>query len=554
MVKSREIFNELLNNKINEIRYNKRYVHKNGKIIYAEISTTLQKDEFGSPIYLISDIIDITEEFLIKAALLESEQKYKMLAETAHEGIVLISANMKLLFVNTYAANLIEEGRYKPEELLQKNIINNIFNIKNDLILEAFKVKKSVTIETETIINEEIIYLETKLVPIVKENNRADAILGIARDVTEKKIIHNKLQKTQEMLQLVINTIPQRVFWKDKNNHYLGCNKQTAQDAGFDSVEEMIGKTDYDCIWAIEAEKYIADDNEVVRLGKPKFNFEEKLKKQDGYYWIKTSKVPLFNSGGDIFAVLGVYEDITERKKTEEELKVTLDKLEKSNKELEQFANVASHDLQEPLRMVASYTQLLEKKYKDQLDESANEYIHYAVDGAMRMQILINDLLDYSRITTRGKEFTKVNLSVVLGRAIINLYNKINEKNAIVANGFLPNVWGDEVQLVRVFQNLIDNSLKYSSHLTPAIFISSEEQETEWVITVKDNGIGINEEYKEKIFKLFERLHSYNEYTGTGIGLTICKKIIERHGGRIWLDTSIKEGAAFCFTIKKYKE
>ncbi len=270
---------------------------------------------------------------------------------------------------------------------------------------------------------------------------------------------------------------------------------------------------------------------------------------------LKQAKSLCLIKTGNIFAVLGVYEDITEKRKTEGELKETLIKLERSNKELEQFAYVASHDLQEPLRMVSSYAQLLEKKYKDKLDDAANEYIFYAVDGARRMQKLINDLLDYSRITSKGKDFTKVNLSMVLGRVMINLYNKISEKNAIIANGFLPNVWGDEVQLIRVFQNLIDNSLKYTKDKeSPGIYISSAEQGDKYVITVKDNGIGINEEYKEKIFKLFERLNYNKEDQGTGIGLSICKRIIERHGGDIWLDTTIQDGAAFCFTLKKHEE
>jgi light-regulated signal transduction histidine kinase (bacteriophytochrome) len=241
--------------------------------------------------------------------------------------------------------------------------------------------------------------------------------------------------------------------------------------------------------------------------------------------------------------------DITERKRAEEKIKKTLDDLERSNKELEQFAYVASHDLQEPLRMVASYTQLLEKRYKDRLDSDANEFIQFAVDGAIRMQRLINDLLAYSRVGTRSKPFKPIDSHGVLGQAIANLSALIEENQAVVTNDDLPPIMADQSQMVQLFQNLIGNAIKFRSDQSPRIHVSAEQKGNEWVFSVEDNGIGIDPQFKERIFVVFKRLHQKEEYPGTGMGLAICKKIVERHGGRMWVESELQKGSTFYFSI-----
>jgi len=241
--------------------------------------------------------------------------------------------------------------------------------------------------------------------------------------------------------------------------------------------------------------------------------------------------------------------EITQREKAAAKLKQTLAELKRSNTELEQFAYVISHDLQEPLRMVSSYVQLLERRYKGRLDSDADEFIAYAVDGATRMRKIINDLLDYSRVTTRGKPFKPTNCKAVLDRTLANLRMAIEEYGAVVTHDPLPTVMADDVQLVQLFQNLIGNAVKFHGEEPPRVHVSAEQKGNEWVFSVRDNGIGIDLEYAERIFQIFQRLHSRTEYRGTGIGLAICKRIVERHGGRIWVDSQPVEGSTFYFTI-----
>ncbi|HLB10467.1 MAG TPA: ATP-binding protein, partial [Gemmatimonadaceae bacterium] len=247
----------------------------------------------------------------------------------------------------------------------------------------------------------------------------------------------------------------------------------------------------------------------------------------------------------------GVFWDVTERKRAEERLTQLLGELERSNKELELFAYVASHDLQEPLRMVSSYTQLLERRYSDKLDEDAREFIGYAVDGANRMQRLINDLLDFSRLSTRGRPLVPTDIAEVLAVVRANLSVAMEESGALVTNDELPWVVADAGQMGQLFQNLIGNAIKFRNGARPHVHVGAVESDAHWQFSVHDDGIGIEPEYFERIFVIFQRLHTKDEYPGTGIGLALCRRIVERHGGTIWVESKPHEGSTFYFTIPK---
>ena len=228
--------------------------------------------------------------------------------------------------------------------------------------------------------------------------------------------------------------------------------------------------------------------------------------------------------------------------------------LARSNEELEQFAYVASHDLQEPLRKIKSFTELFEQHFKGKIDEKADKYIYYIVDSAARMQGLIGDLLSYSRLSSQGKTFKMTSCEKVLDFAIGNYQMAIKESNAEITHDKLPSIVADESQLIQVFQNLIGNAIKFSGEKSPRIHISAKEEYNEWIFSVQDNGIGIEAKYGERIFIIFQRLHSRQESPGSGIGLSICRKITERHGGRIWVESKPGEGSTFYFSIPKIRE
>jgi len=246
-------------------------------------------------------------------------------------------------------------------------------------------------------------------------------------------------------------------------------------------------------------------------------------------------------------------EEIEERKRMERKIKNYSKELERSNKELEAFAYVASHDLQEPLRAIASYLQLVEKRYKDKIDEKGKDFIARAVGGAQRMQEMINDLLIYSRITTRGRSFETCSINAIVERTLANLSVAIDRSKAQITSDPMPELVCDEAQILRLFQNLISNAIKFCDQV-PEIRVSAEEQKNEWLFSIRDNGIGIESDQRENIFKIFHRLHSRGKFPGTGIGLAICQKIVDRHYGKIWVESEPGKGSVFYFTIHKMNQ
>ncbi len=244
----------------------------------------------------------------------------------------------------------------------------------------------------------------------------------------------------------------------------------------------------------------------------------------------------------------------SQQKQAEHDLALKVEELARSNRDLEQFAYVASHDLQEPLRMVAMYAQLLAERYRGKLDEQADKYIHYAVDGALRMQTLVQDLLAFSRAGREGTKMMQVNCNLLMKQVLRNLEATIRESNAEILQSDLPTVLANSTQLQQVLQNLVGNAVKFRGNQAPKICVNAKQDGGEWLFEVNDNGIGIAPEHADRIFVIFQRLHTREEYPGNGIGLSICKKIIERHGGRIWVTANDHGGATFNFTLPVIEE
>ena len=271
--------------------------------------------------------------------------------------------------------------------------------------------------------------------------------------------------------------------------------------------------------------------------------FEFRISHPDlGERWMEAFGHTIYDDSGRAARIIGIMLDITERKKMEEEIA-------RSNKDLEQFAYVASHDLQEPLRAVAGFVSLIQRQLQKSINEKTKEYMKFTVDAVHRMQTLIDGLLEYSRIDTRGKPPEKVDSVKSLENALLSLQASIKESGVKITSDKLPTISIDPLQFTQLFQNLIGNAIKFRSNKQPQVRISASRQGNTWTFAVKDNGIGIESQYAERIFMIFQRLHTHKQYPGTGIGLSLCKKIVERHGGKMWMESEPGKDSTFYFTI-----
>jgi len=392
---------------------------------------------------------------------------------------------------------------------------------------------------------EERIVHEQAEVTFEKGNNPV-RMKGIVQDITQRKQTEKALERANAYNRSLIEVSLDPLVTIGPDGKITDVNKATESVTGY-SRKELIG-TDFSNYFT-EPEKAKEGYKQVFREGLVR-DYALEIRHRNGHITPVLYNASIYrDESGKVIGVFAAARDITERKKAEEMLKQKLEELARSNAELEQFAYVASHDLQEPLRMVVSYLQLLQRKYQGKLDSKADKYIYFAVDGASRMQVLINDLLEFSRVTTKANEFEPTNCKSIMDQVLSDLEIFIRENRASISYGPLPVVMADPVQFAQVFQNLISNAIKFRSEEAPQIKISAEKRADHWLFSVKDNGIGIDPKYSDRIFEVFKRLHKREEYPGTGIGLSICKKIIERHEGQIWVESEAGKGSTFCFTL-----
>jgi len=378
---------------------------------------------------------------------------------------------------------------------------------------------------------------------------------GVAKE-TGRKRVGKTVRKAEEYIEYIMQTVREPLLVLDSDRKVISANRSFYQTFQV-KPGEVEGKTLYDLgnrQWDIpklrELLEEILPKNTVFLDFEIDHNFETL-----GRRVMVLNARRIFHETKRMQMVLLAIEDITERKRAEkelkqaEELKQAIEALEVSNKDLEQFAYVASHDLQEPLRMVSSFTQLLAKRYRGKLDKDADEFIAYIVAGVKRMQALINDLLTYSRVDTRGESFGPIDSEAAFDQAITNLRVAIEEGEAVITHDPLPPLIADNSQIVQLFQNLLGNAIKFHGKEPPRVHVSARQENNEWIFSCRDNGIGIAPECFDRVFVIFQRLHGREDYPGTGTGLAICNKIVERHGGRIWVESELNKGSTFYFAI-----
>ena len=495
---------------------------------------------------------DITERKRAEDALKESEERYRAVVNSAPDAIVVVGVDGVIKTCNI-ATEVITGHRI---EELEGQSFESLPLLSSEGQSIAVKASEQI------MFGQGLEYYEASFMrrdgterwvgikaTILGSDEHIQGILVIARDITERKIAEDALRASEQRYRILVDSAPDAIVLIGADGIVNSCNSATEQMCGF-TCEELEGHFFSDLpILDPEDMPLAATAFSHILHGQDIEDFPMKFKRRDGtIYWMDI-KAKVLEADGVTTGTLILGRDITERMRIDAELRQRTKALELSNQELEQFAYVASHDLQEPLRMVASYVQLLARRYKGKLDRDADDFISYAVDGTNRMQKMINDLLAYSRVGTRGKDMHSTDCEVILHETLANLQVTLKENNARVTHDPLPTVIADSSQLSQLFQNLIGNAVKFHGEKRPHVHISAKQEEDHWVISVKDNGIGIDEQYHNRIFVIFQRLHARQVYSGTGIGLAICKKIVERHGGRIWVESQIGMGATFYFTI-----
>ncbi len=398
---------------------------------------------------------------------------------------------------------------------------------------------------------------------VLGERGEVAALQGTAQDVTAQREAQREVERLSLQLERILDAAGEGIYGLDLDGRTTFVNHAAGEMTGWEP-DALVGREQHAVLHHHRADgsPYPAEAcpiHQTLRDGQERRVADEVFWRKDGSSFpVEYVAAPMWAEDAIVGAVV-VFQNVADRVAAEQALQRYADDLEERNAELEQFAYVASHDLQEPLRMVSSFLQLLQRRYADQLDETADEYIAYAVDGAKRMQKLIQDLLSYSRVGTRGKAFKPVDMNRTAETVLTDLGPALDEAGATVEAGDLPTVAADETQMRQLLQNLVANAVKFRAEAAPVVRISAEQAEDAgravWRFAVADNGIGIEEHHADRVFQIFQRLHTRDEYEGTGIGLAMCKKIVERHGGRIWFESapdaaaSPTDGTTFYFTL-----
>jgi len=526
-------------------------VRKDGSMVPVEIG--LNPIRSDGRLMILSAITDITERKL-------AEDRFRLVVEASPSGMIMTDVDGKITLVN---AEVLRLFGYEREELIGKTIdmlVPPRIRDQHKHFRAAFHARpeaRSMGIGRDLTIarkDGKELPVEIGLNPI--QTPEGVMVLSAIIDISERKRAEATLRQYAERERWFIaaaESSNDAIITTTLDGVITGWNPAAARLYGY-STQEMIS-ADIDVIAPDRLRDDVRANLERIGRGEKVDHYETVRVRKDGRRIdVALSLSPIKAEDGTIVGAVKVERDITTQKLAQQALADRTEALQRSNADLEQFAYVASHDLQEPLRMVASYTQLLSEHFKDKLDDKAEKYINYAVDGAKRMQQLIKGLLAFSRVDSQGKMPALIESEIVVQHALDSLKIAIDESRAEIFRDRLPRVLADGVQLEQVFQNLVGNALKFRGSGAPRIRIAAEQQNGACIFRVEDNGIGIDEQYSERVFQMFQRLHERGRYEGSGIGLCISKKIVERHGGRIWFESEPEKGTTFYFTIPNKRE
>ena len=511
---------------------------------------TIQNIVIDDKLRLLDAFIDITERKQAEKELRRSEERYRNIIENIQDAYFRADKEGKIIMASPSAASMLG---FNLKELIGLNAKSRYKNDEDrEYVLEELnKHGKLIDNELELVKKDGTLIIVSQNAQYYYDNEgQIQGTETFLRDITHHKKAEQALQESEEKFSKAFRNSPNAITITRLSDGKIIEGNESAYELFGYSHDEVIGKTTNDLnIWANP------DDRQKLVEGLASKGFiknEEYVlqKKDQSHVYVNLSAAPINLNEEKCF--LTSFIDITKRKQAENELKLRSEELIKSNADLKQFAYVTSHDLREPLRMITTFLQLLERRYKDQLDKDANEFIGFAVDGAKRLDKMIIDLLEYSRLANKKIEFTVVDTQEVIDHLLSNLSVLIKENNAQIIYESLPFIQGDKNLISILFQNLISNAIKYRREETPQIHISAVKEENQDIFIVKDNGIGIDPQHLERIFTIFKRLHTHEEYEGSGIGLSIAQRIVHQHGGEIWAKSEPGNGSTFKFTIPKH--
>lgn len=508
-------------------------LRKDGTEVPIEIG--LNPIETPGGLFTLASIIDITERR-------RAEERFRIAVEAAPNAMLIVDQSRCITLVNRKAEELFGYERAELLGQFVEMLVPGRSRAQHPAFVEGFRAApkaRPMGAGRELFGRRkdgQEVPIEIGLNPI--ETPDGTVTLASIIDISERK----RAEAIQQRLATIVESSNDAIISKSLDGIITSWNRGAEHLFGY-TAEEAIGQS----IELLVPERLVDDERRIldhIRRGESMNHFETIRRRKDGSEIdVSIQLSPLLNGGGEVVGGSQIARDITELKRRDADL-------QRSNAELEQFAYVASHDLQEPLRMVANYTELLAERYRGKLDEKADKYIHYASDGARRMQRLVADLLTYSRVGSQGKPFATVKVDDVLHNVVKLIQPLVDESEATIDHHELPMVLADEVQLHQLLQNLLGNAIKFRADRSPHIEVSARREGGFWCLSVKDNGIGMEMQYAERIFQMFQRLHEMGKYPGSGIGLAISKRIVERHGGSIWVESQPGQGAVFHFTLR----
>ncbi len=530
----------------------KRYIRKDGSVIWAHVNVSPVVIS-GRISHFFIVVEDISQRKAAEAALEESEARFKSVFEKSAAGMSLTAADGKLLKVNGSLARMFG---YTVDEMHLKNFSDithpdDVADSKKQINYLLSGEKKTVHFEKRYIHkNGSIVWTDLSSTLFKGANGKPLYLITSIIDITEKKKMQEEVIESEKKFRSAFEQSAVGMVYCTPEGVFSKVNGRFCEMTGY-SQDEITKLNFRDITHPEDVDMDVGYAEKLLSGEMDSYSLEKRyIKKTGEVIWIRLFTNMLRNDDGSPKSFVGVIEDVTERKKAQQELSAAVEELKRSNSDLEQFAYISSHDLQEPLRSIAGYLQLIDRKYRDKLDAEGGSYINSTIAAAERMKTLINDVLQYSKIEKKGEPFAPADMNEAVAQAMLNLEGAIERNKVKVIYSKLPVAFVDFGQMVRLFQNFIGNSIKFRNQgEDPVIEITCRENARDYIFKVKDNGIGIDPQYSERIFAIFQRLHSRREYPGTGIGLAVCKKIVERHGGKIWLESEPGKGAEFYFTI-----